>query len=117
MKKFNIANIDWCIEPEDCDNNPQVVKEILESLPTECEVECEDEEMIAETLSDTYGYLVNSYTIAQTNSTIKEKLTKAIQLIATEESYIHNGYSLNDEDEAALAEAKDLLNEILSTIN
>ena len=117
MKKFNITNIDWYIEPEDCDNNPQVAKEILTTLPTECEVECEDEGMITETLSDTYGYLVNSYTIAQTNSTIKEKLTKAIQLIATEESYIHNGYSLNDEDEAALAEAKDLLNEILSTIN
>ena len=117
MKKFNITNIDWCIEPEDCDNNPQVAKEILATLPNECEVECEDEDMITDTLSDTYGYLVNSYTIAQTNSTIKEKLTKAIQLIATEESYIHNGYSLNDEDEAALAEAKDLLNEILSTIN
>ena len=82
MKKFNITNIDWCVAPEDCDNNPQVAKEILESLPTECEVECEDEEMIADTLSDTYGYLVNSYTIAQTNSTIKEKLTKDIQLIA-----------------------------------
>ena len=117
MKKFNITNIDWCIEPEDCDNNPQVANEILESLPTECEVECEDEDMITDTLSDIYGYLVNSYTIAQTNSTIKEKLTKAIQLIATEESYIHNGYSLNDEDADALAEAKDLLNEILSTIN
>ena len=48
---------------------------------------------------------------------MKEKLIKAMQLIATEESYIRNGYSLNDEDEAALAEAIDLLNEILSTIN
>ena len=117
MKTFNITNIDWCVAPEDCDNNQQIVNEILATLPTECEVECEDEDMITETMSDTYGYLVNSYTIAQTNSSIKEKLTKAIQLIATEESYIHNGYSLNNEDEAALAEAKDLLNEILSTIN
>ena len=117
MKKFNITNIDWCIELEDCDNNPQVANEILATLPTECEVECEDEDMITDTLSDTYGYLVNGYTIAQTNSTMKEKLTKAIQLIATEESYIRNGYSLNDEDADALAEAKDLLNEILSTIN
>ena len=48
---------------------------------------------------------------------MKEKLIKAMQLIATEESYIRNGYSLNDEDADALAEAKDLLNEILSTIN
>lgn len=48
---------------------------------------------------------------------MKEKLIKAIQLIATEESYIRNGYSLNGEDADALAEANDLLNEILSTIN
>ena len=48
---------------------------------------------------------------------MKEKLIKAMQLIATEESYIRNGYSLNDEDALALAEANDLLNEILSTIN
>ena len=48
---------------------------------------------------------------------MKEKLIKAMQLIATEESYIHNGYSLNDEDAAALAEANDLLHEILSSIN
>lgn len=72
MKKFNITNIDWCVAPEDCDNNPQVAKEILATLPTECEVECEDEGMITDTLSDTYGYLVNGYTIAQTNSIIKE---------------------------------------------
>ena len=48
---------------------------------------------------------------------MKEKLIKAIQLIATEESYIRNGYSLNDEDALALAEANDLLHEILSTLN
>ena len=48
---------------------------------------------------------------------MKDKLIKAMQLIATEESYIRNGYSLNEEDAAALAEANDLLHEILSTIN
>ena len=48
---------------------------------------------------------------------MKEKLIKAMQIIATEESYIRNGYSLNEEDALALAEANDLLNEILSTIN
>ena len=48
---------------------------------------------------------------------MKEKINKAMQLIATEESYIRNGYSLNEEDAAALAEANDLLNEILSTLN
>ena len=48
---------------------------------------------------------------------MKDKLIKAIQLIATEESYIRNGYTLNEEDAAALAEANDLLHEILSTIN
>ena len=48
---------------------------------------------------------------------MKEKIIKAMQIIATEESYIRNGYSLNEEDAAALAEANDLLNEILSTVN
>ena len=48
---------------------------------------------------------------------MKEKLIKAIQLIATEENYIRNGYSLNEEDAAALAEANDLLHEILSALN
>ena len=48
---------------------------------------------------------------------MKEKLIKAIQLIATEESYIRNGYSLNEEDALALAEANDLLREILSSVN
>ena len=48
---------------------------------------------------------------------MKDKLIKAIQLIATEESYIRNGYSLNEEDAAALAEANDLLHEILSALN
>ena len=48
---------------------------------------------------------------------MKDKLIKAIQLIATEESYIRNGYSLNEEDALALAEANDLLHEILSTLN
>lgn len=48
---------------------------------------------------------------------MKAKLIKSIRLIATEENYIRNGYSLNDEDADALAEANDLLNEILSTLN
>ena len=56
-------------------------------------------------------------TSLKTNSIMKEKLIKAMQLIATEESYIRNGYSLNDEDAAALAEANDLLHEILSALN
>ena len=64
MKKFHVTNIGWCIEPEDFDNNPHIAVEIIESLPKECEVECEDEDMIADALSDTYGYLVNSYNIA-----------------------------------------------------
>ena len=56
-------------------------------------------------------------TSLKTISIMKEKLIKAMQLIATEESYIRNGYSLNEEDAAALAEANDLLHEILSSVN
>ena len=56
-------------------------------------------------------------TSLKTDSIMKEKLIKAMQLIATEESYIRNGYSLNEEDALALAEANDLLHEILSALN
>ena len=56
-------------------------------------------------------------TSLKTNSIMKEKLIKAMQLIATEESYIRNGYSLNEEDALALAEANDLLHEILCSVN
>ena len=56
-------------------------------------------------------------TSLKTISIMKEKLIKAMQLIATEESYIRNGYTLNEEDALALAEANDLLHEILSSVN
>lgn len=48
---------------------------------------------------------------------MKEKIIKAMQIIATEERYIRNGYSLNDEDALALAEANELLHEILCSVN
>ena len=48
---------------------------------------------------------------------MKEKVIKAMQIIATEERYIRNGYSLNDEDALALAEANELLHEILCSVN
>ena len=38
MRKFHITNIDWCIAPDDCDNDPQIANEILETLPKECDV-------------------------------------------------------------------------------
>ena len=56
-------------------------------------------------------------TLLKTILIMKEKIIKAMQLIATEESYIRNGYSLNEEDAAALAEANDLLHEILCSVN
>ena len=48
---------------------------------------------------------------------MKEKIIKVMQIIATEERYIRNGYPLNDEDALALAEANDLLHEILCSVN
>lgn len=63
MKKFRVTNIDWYIASEDCDYDQEIAFEILKTLPNECVVECEDVTMITETLSDTYGYLVNCYTI------------------------------------------------------
>ena len=46
MKKFQVTNIDWCIEPEDCDNNSQVANEILATLPTECVVDSAEQDDI-----------------------------------------------------------------------
>ena len=70
MKKFHVTNIDWYIEPEDCNYDPQIANEILKTLPNECDVECEDDVMIAETLYDTYsktyGYLIKCYITAYT---------------------------------------------------
>ena len=48
---------------------------------------------------------------------MKQNIIKAMQIIATEERYIRNGYSLNDEDALALAEANELLHEILCSVN
>ena len=38
MKKFHVTNIDWYIASEDCDHDPQIANEILETLPKECDV-------------------------------------------------------------------------------
>lgn len=59
--RYNITDIDWCVEPQDCDNNTEMAYEICSSLPTNCIVECENEDEIVEALSDEYGYLVNGF--------------------------------------------------------
>lgn len=43
------------------DNNTEMAYEICSSLPTNCIVECENEDEIVEALSDEYGYLVNGF--------------------------------------------------------
>lgn len=40
-----------------------IIAEIKKSLPKEVELDVEDEDEIADTLSDIYGWLVNSYEI------------------------------------------------------
>lgn len=40
-----------------------IVDEVKKSLPKEVELDVESEDEIADTLSDTYGWLVNSYEI------------------------------------------------------
>ena len=51
MKQFNVTNIVWDTDEEDFD------------LPTEDVVECDNEDRISDTLSDKYGWCVESYNI------------------------------------------------------
>ena len=51
MKQFNVTNIVWDTDDEDLD------------LPTEEVVECDDEDSISDTLSDMYGWCIESFTI------------------------------------------------------
>ena len=50
MKRFSVCGIDW-----DCFADPSHY-----DLPTDAIVECEDEDMVADTLSDEYGWCINS---------------------------------------------------------
>lgn len=50
---FDVINIKW-------ETDGKKVK-----LPTSASVECWDEELIADRLSDTYGWLVNDFDIAR----------------------------------------------------
>lgn len=52
MAQFNVTNIVWDTDDEDLD------------LPTEEFVECDDEDSISDTLSDMYGWCVESYSIS-----------------------------------------------------
>ena len=50
MKRFSVFGIDW-----DCFADPSHY-----DLPTDSIVECDDEDMVADTLSDEYGWCINS---------------------------------------------------------
>lgn len=56
--KFYVTNIDWDIDDFDYDDEDEL------NLPSETMVECEDEDFIADALSDEYGFCVNSFTIS-----------------------------------------------------
>lgn len=56
--KFYVTNIDWDIDDFDYDEEDEL------NLPSETMVECEDEDFIADALSDEYGFCVNSFTIS-----------------------------------------------------
>ncbi len=51
MARFNVTNIVWDTDDEDLD------------LPTEELVKCDDADCISDTLSDMYGWCVESYSI------------------------------------------------------
>ena len=69
--KLKITNINWCVEEEDVidlfEDEPtqkeinDEIKKIKKSLPKTATVEVDDEEEIADALSDEYGWLVESF--------------------------------------------------------
>lgn len=74
--KFQVKDIDWCIEREDVEENlaslspyvntpdiDEYITELKSTLPTEVEVEVDEEDDIADYLSDRYGWLVNSFNV------------------------------------------------------
>lgn len=48
--KYHVTHIDWDTDGED-----------VEDLPTEAFVECDDEEEIADTLSEHFGWCINTF--------------------------------------------------------
>lgn len=84
--KFKVKDIDWCIEREDVEENleslspyvntpdiDEYITELKSTLPTEVEVEVDDEEDIADYLSDRYGWLVNSFNVVNSQSQLKSE--------------------------------------------
>lgn len=50
MAKYKVTDIDWDAHNED----------VMSMLPKNCEVFCDDEDFIADALSDEWGFCVNS---------------------------------------------------------
>lgn len=84
--KFQVKDIDWCIEREDVEENleslspyvntpdiDEYINNLKSTLPAEVEVEVDDEEDIADYLSDRYGWLVNSFNVVNSQSQLKSE--------------------------------------------
>ena len=93
--KFQVKDIDWCIEREDVEENleslspyvntpdiDEYINGLKSTLPTEVEVEVDDEEDIADYLSDRYGWLVNSFNVVNSRD---NRLTKEQKEIIPDE--------------------------------
>ena len=89
--KFQVKDIDWCIEREDVEENleslspyvntpdiDEYINDLKSTLPTEVEVEVDDEVDIADYLSDRYGWLVNSFNIVNSRDNILTKEQKTL---------------------------------------
>jgi len=72
--KVAVSKIKWCIEREDVEDyledlsehvttpDPdEYIEELKKTLPTEVVLDVDDEDEIADTLSDKYGWLVESF--------------------------------------------------------
>ena len=62
---FHVA-VDWELDLEDPSNEAYLAALKEYNLPLVCTIDCEDEDDIADALSDLYGWLVYSYKILDT---------------------------------------------------
>lgn len=53
MKRYKVSDIEWCVDYE----------EDRDTLPTEAYVFADDEDEIADVLSDDYGFLVEGFSL------------------------------------------------------
>lgn len=64
MAKYKVTDIDWDLS-SDFDEEDSLMLDAFDNLPQECVVEADDEDDIADALSDEWGFCVNCFGSAE----------------------------------------------------